>query len=623
MCGICAYIGGDNVYQYLIHGLKMLQNRGYDSAGMCVIKNAGYHIVKKYASSNTKTAVEALEEVESVFEASSIGIAHERWSTTGPKTDENSHPHIDNFNKFAIVHNGIIENYEELKEELINNHGIVFMSQTDTEVIVNLMAVYYNKLRNVEMSIKMAIDKLRGTWGLVILHLSDPNKLYCIRHGSPILVGFNADNSAAYVASEQSGFCKFATNYICLKDHDLVVLEKKINAGVCNVNFVKKNNYLFRSIVSDEFSTFGMNNLGNFKHWTIKEIYEQPNSVLRALGNGGRIFDASNVKLGGLDGYLEDLRDIDNLIILGCGTSLHAGLYSSHLIKKISGFNTVTVLDGADFNTYDIPKNGSTAVICLSQSGETKDLHRALVIANENYLPTIGIVNVVDSLIAREVMCGVYLNAGKELGVASTKVFVSHVIVLSLISIWFAQIKGINIEERIQIINDLKKLYLDIKTIIDDIHCQIKEVAAQLKSVNDMFILGKGNCEAIAKEGSLKIKEISYIHSESYSTASLKHGPYALITKDMHVIIINLDDENLGRTNGVIDEIKCRDGNIIVITDKHNYKKGDTIIKIPCNKTFSSLLAVIPMQLLAYELSCQRGFNPDFPRNLAKTLSTD
>jgi len=619
MCGICAYIGNENAYTYLIHGLKMLQNRGYDSAGICVIKDAGYHVIKKYASTDSETAVEMLETTPTVFDGSTIGIAHERWSTTGPKTDENSHPHIDNFNRFAIVHNGIIENYEELKDELINNHGIVFMSQTDTEVIVNLMAIYYNKLRNVEMSIKMATDKLRGTWGLVILHLACPDKLYCIRHGSPILIGFNCDNTSAFVASEQSGFCKFATNYVCLKDHDLVVLEKKDG----QISFVKKNNYSFRNIVSDEFSSFNLNNLGNFKHWTIKEIYEQPNSVLRALGNGGRILNSSCVKLGGLASYIEELKDVENLIILGCGTSLHAGLYSSYLIKKISGFNTVQVFDAADFSAQDIPRIGSTAVICLSQSGETKDLHRALLIANDNFLTTIGIINVVDSLIAREVTCGVYLNAGKEVGVASTKVFISHVIVLSLIAVWFAQIRNINEQERISIINDLKKLYLDIKTILDDIHANVKVLAESLSNVNNMFILGKGNCEAIAKEGSLKIKEISYIHSESYSTASLKHGPYALITKDMHIIIINLDDEHMARTNGVIDEIKCRDGNIIVITDKSNYKKGDNVIQIPHNNTFSSLLAVIPMQLLAYELSIAKGFNPDFPRNLAKTLSTD
>lgn len=619
MCGICAYIGNGEGYSYLIHGLKMLQNRGYDSAGICVINNAGYHVVKKYASTLEKTAVEMLEETSNVFENSNIGIAHERWSTTGPKTDENSHPHIDNFNRFALVHNGIIENYEELKDELINNYGIVFISQTDTEVVVNLMAIYYNKLRNVEISIKMAIDKLRGTFGLVIMHLSDPTKLYCIRHGSPILIGFDEQKTNAFIASEQSGFCKFAKNYVCLKDHDLVVLERKDG----EVNFAKKNNYMYRNIVSDEFSSFSIDNLGSFKHWTIKEIYEQPNSVLRALGNGGRILSNSSVKLGGLSGFVEELKNIDNLIILGCGTSLHAGLYASHLIKKISGFNTVQVFDGADFSTYDIPRDGNTAAIFLSQSGETKDLHRALEICNNNYLFTIGIINVVDSLIAREVMCGVYLNAGKEIGVASTKVFVSHIVVLSLIAVWFAQIRNIYENERKVIISDLKKLYLDIKTIIDDTHNQIKTLATSLSPITNMFILGKGPCEAIAKEGSLKIKEISYIHSESYSTASLKHGPYALITKDMYTIIINLDDDNMGRTNAIIDEIKCREGNIIVITDKYNYTKGDVIIKTARNNTFSSLLAVIPMQLLAYELACSRNINPDFPRNLAKTLSTD
>mgnify|MGYP003797901955 CR=1 FL=1 len=619
MCGIVAYLGNQESYSHLIHGLKMLQNRGYDSAGICVINNQGFYVMEKYASTDKITAIEKLENFASMFNNSNIGIAHERWSTTGPKTNENSHPHIDNFNKFAIVHNGIIENYEELKEELIENHGIVFLSQTDTEVIVNLIAIYYNKLRNVEMSIRMAIDKLRGTWGLVILHLSNPNKLYCLRHGSPILIGFNESNTSAFIASEQSAFCKFAKNYISLKDHDLVVLEKKNE----NVQFTKNNNYISRNIMSDEFSSFSTNNLGDFKHWTIKEIYEQPASILRALGNGGRIINSSSVKLGGLSNFITEFKPIENLIILGCGTSYHAGLYGSYLIKKISGFNTVTVMDGADFNVLDIPKVGDTVVIFLSQSGETKDLHRALEIANSNYLSTIGIVNVVDSLIAREVMCGVYLNAGKEVGVASTKVFMSHVVVLSLIAVWFAQIRDINENERKMVISDLKKLYLDVKTIIDNIHSQIKNIATSLINTNNMFILGKANCEAIAKEGSLKIKEISYVHSESYSTSSLKHGPFALITKDMYLIVINLDNEDMGRNNSVIDEIKCREGNIIVITDKFNYNKSEIVIKIPINQNFSSLLSVVPLQLLAYEMSITRGINPDFPRNLAKTLSTD
>ncbi|ARF10870.1 glucosamine-fructose-6-phosphate aminotransferase [Hokovirus HKV1] len=613
MCGICAYIGYNEAYEYLIHGLKMLQNRGYDSAGICTLLN-NTHTIKKYASTDNETAVSMLINCAELFKNATIGIAHERWSTTGPKTDENSHPHIDFYKNFALVHNGIIENYEELKNELVNKHGIEFYSQTDTEVIVNLVGIFYKKLRNVEMAIKMALNELRGTYGLVILYLHDPNKLYCVRHGSPLLIGIGDD--FAIIASEQSAFNKYVKSYVCLKDNDLVILEKSNK----KIIFTKQNNYVLKDVNQDISNSY--DSLGNYKHWTIKEIYEQPASILRALGNGGRILDNNAVKLGGLESHKNILKKIDNLIILGCGTSYNAGLYCLNLFKQISGFNTVQIFDGADFSLLDVPKIGNTAVLLLSQSGETKDLHRALEIAKENSIISIGVINVVDSLIAREVTCGVYLNAGREVGVASTKVFTSHVVILSLIAIWFAQIRNIYLKERIAIINDLKKLYMDVKTVIDDNHGNMIELAKNINAQN-MFILGKNSNEAIAKEGSLKIKEISYIHSESYSTSALKHGPYALITDNIPVIIINLANDDFNRINGVIDEIKCRNGYIITISDIDDYNKGNINIKIPTNKYFGGLLSVIPLQILAYELSCSKNINPDFPRNLAKTISTD
>lgn len=619
MCGICAYIGYDEAYEYLIHGLKMLQNRGYDSAGICTIHCTNdkiYHTIKKYASLENKTAVSLLEEYDTAFKGAQIGMAHERWATTGPKTDENSHPHVDFYKNFALIHNGIIENYEELKDELVQGYGIEFYSQTDTEVIVNLIGIYYKKLRNVEVAIKMAIDKLHGTYGLVILHLSDPNKLYCIRHGSPLLIGI--DTKFAIIASEQTAFNKYVKSYVCLKDNDLIILEK-IKGKIC---FTKQNNYVLKDVVTDEFTNTS-ENMGPYEHWTIKEIYEQPSSITRSLGNGGRLVDNMTVKLGGLEAHKNILKKLDNIIILGCGTSYNAGLYCLNLFKKIANFNTVQIFDGADFTLDDVPKFGTTGLILLSQSGETKDLHRSLDLATKNGLFTIGIINVVDSLIAREVCCGVYLNAGREIGVASTKVFTSHVAVLSLVAVWFAQIKNINMTERINIIADIRKLQHDIKIVIDTCHQQIKEVATIIKDNPSLFILGKGQNEAAAKEGSLKIKEIGYIHSESYSTAALKHGPYALIVPGIPVIVLNTSSGDIPRINGVIDEIKCRDGFVISISDIMNYDKGAINILIPQNKTFDGLLAVVVMQLLAYEISCSKGINPDFPRNLAKTISTD
>lgn len=625
MCGICGYISNNTAYDKLINGLKMLQNRGYDSAGVCTINctiNKDHELLmKKFASTDNQTAVERLSspEYKEFFGDNSIGIAHTRWATHGAKTDVNSHPHISFNKKFALVHNGIIENYNSIKNRLIKV-GVPFVSETDTEVIVNLIGYIYDQIYDqvgaVEKAVHQALMQLNGTWGLVIMCTDEPTRMYCARHGSPLLIGFNENNTVAMVSSEQAGFCKYVNNYIRLEDNDVVVLEK---TDTC-VEFYRDNDYEFLQVNTD-------NNVltpDPYPHWTLKEIYEQPESSIRALGMGGRIKDDYEVKLGGLAQNIDDLKDVENLILLGCGTSYYAGLHCMHTFKTMCSFNTVQLFDGAEFTEEDVPKQGKTAVIILSQSGETKDLHRGLKLATSKDIITIGVVNVVDSMIAKEVTCGVYLNAGREVGVASTKAFTSQVVVLSLIAVFFAQIKGINKQKRKMLISGVRRLPINIEEALSKIRPVCVKIAEHVKPFNSVFVLGKGPNEAVAKEGSLKIKEISYIHAEGYSSSALKHGPFSLIEQGTPVIVVCPKDEHFTRNTSVIEEIKSRGAYVIAISDTDLTKyKADVTVTVPKNEQFSGILTVLALQLIAYELACVKGCSVDFPRNLCKTCNVD
>jgi len=608
MCGIIGFIGFNPAHFFIINGLIQLQNRGYDSAGISTLSKNNKYSIFKYASKNNNNAINLLK--QNKFNDDSIGIGHTRWATHGPKTDINSHPHMDMNENFCLVHNGIIENFLELKNFLINN-GYKFKSQTDTEVIVNLLSYEYSLIQNVTEALKNTISKLEGTYALCILFKKENNKLYCVRHGSPLLICVN-DNEALIV-SEQSGFCNKANSYICLDNQDICILEKKDN----KINVSTKNTYNLKksNIVESKLTPYPYNN------WMIKEIYDQLDSCKRAISNGGRLFDNNKVKLGGLESSKEKLLKIKNLIILGCGTSYFAGLTSIKYFKELCNFNTVQIFDGAEFNSDDIPKIGETALILLSQSGETKDLHRCIKIGNENNLFIIGVVNVVDSLIARESNCGCYLNAGREVAVASTKSFTSQIIILSMIAIWFSQINNINDNKRLQYISDIRKLSNNIKQVLNNGE-KYKNFVYQLYNKKSIFILGKGNLEAIAKESSLKIKEVSYIHAEGYSGSSLKHGPFGLLEKDFPVILIDSDQNHYSKMINVYEEIKSRHANVITITNNQNLDR-ENIILIPYNKTFSNILSVIPMQIISYEVAKKKNLNPDFPRNLAKVVTVE
>ena len=616
MCGIIACVSSHDCVNILFEGLIQLKNRGYDSAGIATLNPSNKFVVNKYASNNKTDAYDELNKTLSKQYDSTIGIAHTRWATHGGKTDVNSHPHISMCSKFAVVHNGIIENYKEIKDYLEEN-GYVFKSQTDTEVIVQLLSFFYSKNQNITVCIQEVIKRLEGTWGLAILCTDTPNTIYCTRHGSPLLVGY--DDDCAIIVSEKSGFCNKIPNYFVLQNYDICTIEKLDKIIKINTNVI----YATKELTKTNY----LSTPSPFPHWTIKEIYEQPETALRAISMGGRLLSTDQVKLGGLEEHVDKLTNIDNLILLGCGTSYFAGQHGLFFLKELCDFTTVQLFDGAEFGEQDIPKKGITAIILISQSGETKDLHRCIEIGRRNNLFLIGLVNVVDSLIAREVDCGCYLNAGREVGVASTKAYTSQVILLGMISIWFSQKKNKNQITRKQYIKDIRQLSRDITETLNMNDTKIDTVVKSMfQDKEHCFLLGKGKSESVAKEGALKIKEISYIHSEGYSTSSLKHGPFALLDKNFPVIILAPDDNNYSKAQNAYEEIKSRDAPILFITNKRDINKHnekENVLFIAENKTFGDLLSVIPLQLLAYKLSISKGINPDMPKNLAKVVTVE
>ena len=543
MCGIYGIVS-TNIYQMIVKGLAQLQNRGYDSAGICV-KNGTLNVFK--------TAVpDPLRVLANGHMDGSIGMGHNRWATHGGNTYENTHPHLSNDESWAIVHNGIIENYAELKTMLLDN-GYTFYSQTDTEVICNLLQ--YNYKGNTYNAIHTTIHMLRGSYALIIMTMYE-DKLYCVKQQSPLLVGYDEDK--IIVTSEKSGFC-YDVKYIILKENDICVINR---GGIIT-------NHCYQ-----EYTHIAPKEMANtYPHWTLKDIHEQPEAVLRIQSNQFEL-DA----------------DIEHIIILGCGTSYYAGQYGMHFFKQSRRY-TVQVFDGADFTEADIPK-GKTAYIFISQSGETIDLYQCLKIVRGT---TIGIINVEDSLLAREVDHVIYCNAGKEVGVASIKSFTNQVVCLAILA-------GLDA--------DLAQLSADIQTTID----RSIPICKSWAHKPNLFLVGKGTDEVVAREGALKLKEISYIHAEGYSASSLKHGPFALLDEDMPVILLEM---TASMTN-CYHEIQSRNSPIFYITNREN-ERADLVL--PENKMFASLLGVIPLQLLAYYVSVSKGINPDKPKNLAKVVT--
>ena len=609
MCGIVGYLGTEaDAIQAVLSGLDLLQNRGYDSVGVSTLHETNELDTTKFASTTINNALALLRTTLTEKPKKNIAIGHTRWATHGSKTDINAHPHHDTSNRISLVHNGIIENFASLKTRLMNE-GYSFRSSTDTEIIAVIIGSFLDQQKTMMEAIELAVEQLKGTWALVIIHKDFPNKIWAVRNGSPLLLGMNT--RCVMVASEAIAFHKYMNQYIVLKDHDVLEIEQMDDGFHYNKNLQK---YPQKFKKNEDIAS----SPDPFPYWMVKEIWEQPDAVLRAMNNGARIASATTVKLGGLDSCQELLSDVDHLILLGCGTSYHAGMWSLDLFRSLRCFDTVALYDGADFSSKDIPNKGKTATILLSQSGETKDLQRCIQIIQENGLISIGVVNVIDSFIARETNCGVYLHAGREVAVASTKSFTNQCVVLSLIAIWFSQTKQTKEEKRRKIIADLHQLPVQINLLLGEID-KLKGIAEGLVEKSSLFLLGKGKEEAIAREGALKIKEIARIHAEGYSTSALKHGPFGLLEPGMPVIILDIGEEHRDKTGNAIQEVRARDAHILHLCDNPE----ESLFHLESNSTFGGLLANVAIQLLAYYCACLKGISPDYPRNLAKVVTVE
>ena len=655
MCGIIGVItseGSNGVVDHILTGLDLLRNRGYDSCGIGLLSGSGEDfVVKKFGSTTTSNAHELLSDAFVTTEMRGLfdtGIGHNRWATHGPKTDINAHPHVSLDGRFMVVHNGIIENYAELKRWLTEEHGYAFVSQTDTEVIVALIsvcaagaagAVGAAGVASMTTSdcIRWTLKRLVGTYGIVVVNRDEPGCLYCVRSGSPLLVGNTGD--LCIVTSEQSGFHNQVHTYITLENDDICVISKSGAgcgaSGAGGISVKTGCSYQEKAVSCVQRLT----SPSPYEHWTIREIHEQPMTIMNGLNHGGRIMNEVCVKLGGLDQHVDMWCGVDHLVLLGCGSSYNAATYCAHLFKTLCRFHTVQAFDGGEMTRCDIPKCGKVAFVLVSQSGETRDLHRCIDIARENSAITIGVVNVVDSLIAREVDCGVYCNSGVEVGVASTKSFTSQVLCLSLVAVWFSQIQDENVSMRRAVIHSLRNLSNDYADTLEMCCASVKSFVPSFLSYQHVFLLGKGADASLAHEAALKIKEITYTHAEGHSSGSLKHGPFALLDEHFLVILLKCGQEHARKTESCYQEIRTRGAPVLTICDyggnggnggneelSETDKVTDTgteTIYVKRNAHFGGLLALIPLQLLSYYVAIAKGINPDTPKNLAKVVTVE
>ena len=633
MCGISVFVSKSNedILKELLASLYQLQNRGYDSAGIAYLGDSSQINIVKFASIGDCDSLESLKsEINKNNIKSQSAIGHTRWATHGPKTQINSHPHLSNNNKIILVHNGIIENFLELKN-FLREKNYIFKSATDTEVIANLIEYYYcsDKDLSMENSIRLAGEKMHGTWALAIINTDELDTVYVTRNGSPLLIGFN--ENLLICTSEVSGFCNNVTNYRRLENHSIL----KIVNGIINE---EPKHVEFLTIEHSDTSL----TCDPYRYWTLKEIMEQDQSIMRALNNGGRICN-NRVKLGGLYYLLPYLNTVDNIILLACGTSLHACEVAKYYFHENTNFK-VSYYDASEFCEDFIAKDEKNIVIYCSQSGETRDLYKNIELCRKYNCINLGIVNVIDSLIANEVHCGVYMNAGREVAVASTKSFTSTLVILSLISILFAQNMEnsplINDTKHNNNIEDLRYLSEQVAILLHDLEfrnkCEtIKNTvlsSLRLGQSNSIFILGKAKMFPIAKEAALKIKEMTYIHAEAYCGGSLKHGPFALLDENS-VVFLFIDERNKTAMFNTYEEIKSRGAYCFIVSelDMELYINTDLvekgvktqILSIPKNHHYQEILAIVAMQYLTYIIAIEKGINPDRPRNLAKVVTVE
>ena len=611
MCGIVGYIGDKNCVPILIEGLKRLEYRGYDSAGIGIINGTESVVIKN------KGKVSLLEEriTHTNHLYSKLGIGHTRWATHGIPNEQNAHPHTNERKDLFIIHNGIIENFQVLKKGL-KNLGYQFRSDTDSEVFAHLIDSFINKKYSLTKSVQMALNEVNGTYGLAVIYAKEPDKIIVARKGSPLVIGIGEDEN--FIASDVSALLAHTKHVIYLEDGELAV--------------VRKDGYTVKNITDEEIekeiheismSLDEMDKAG-FPHFMLKEIMEQPESVTNSM-RGRLLFDEGISKLGGLADVTDRLVNSKRIIISACGTSWHAALVGEYMIEQFAKI-PVEVEYASELRYRNAVISTDDTVIFISQSGETADTLAALKETKSKGALVIGICNVVGSTIARESMAGVYIHAGPEIGVASTKAFTSQLVVLALVTLLIARKKGLSKEAGIQIVNELSKLPAKISEILK-LNDDIEKLAGEFQDVKNFLYLGRGYNFPVALEGALKLKEISYIHAEGYPAAEMKHGPIALIDNDMPVVFIAPKDSTYDKILSNIQEVRARGGRIIAIADENDSEIDDLVnysIKIPYTmEMLRPILTSIPLQLLAYHIAVKKGLNVDQPRNLAKSVTVE
>ena len=610
MCGIVGYIGEKNCVPILINGLKRLEYRGYDSAGIGIIREQKSLIVKN------KGKVSFLEDkIENMNLNSNLGIAHTRWATHGIPNELNAHPHTNEDGTIFIIHNGIIENYLVIKKNLLN-HGYRFNSDTDSEVLVHLIDSFIKEGNDLTKSVQLSLNEVEGTYGLAVIYSSEPDKIVAARKGSPLVVGLG--ESENFIASDVSAILAYTKQVVYLEDGEVAVITKD--------SFQAKTIYdkELEKEVHEITMTLDEIDRGGYPHFMLKEIMEQPETVRNSM-RGRILLEEGTSKLGGLVDVVDRLVDSKRIIFTACGTSWHSGLVGEYMIEQFCRI-PAEVEYASEFRYRNPIVNKDDAIFFISQSGETADTLAALREAKLKGALVLGICNVVGSSIARETNSGVYTHAGPEIGVASTKAFTSQLMVMALITLLIARRKSMSTVDGKAIAEELLTLPDKIQAILN-LNDKIEKIAEEFKDANNFLYLGRGYNFPVALEGALKLKEISYIHAEGYPAAEMKHGPIALIDENMPVVFIAPKDSTYEKIQSNIQEVKARGGRIIAIANEDDNeidKLVDFSIKIPHTiRMLMPILTVIPLQLLAYHIAVKKGLNVDQPRNLAKSVTVE
>jgi glucosamine--fructose-6-phosphate aminotransferase (isomerizing) len=615
MCGIVGYIGFREAYPIIIKGLKRLEYRGYDSAGIMLYDGANLNVVK------TKGKVSDLEEKSQKEKTTlgNIGMGHTRWATHGVPNDVNSHPHLSNSGDLAIIHNGIIENYEPLKKELIKR-GYTFKSDTDTEVLVNLIEeVQIKENLKLGKAVQVALNQVVGAYAICVFDKKNPNEIVVARLGSPLAIGVG--NDEFFIASDASPFIEYTSNAIYLEDEEMAIV--RLNKPL-KIRKIKDD-----TIVDPYVQELQMNleqiEKGGYDHFMLKEIYEQPN-VIKDTYRGRLHANQGVIQMAGVEDNLEKFLNAQRILIIACGTSWHAGLVAEYIIEEFARI-PVEVEYASEFRYRNPIINKGDVVIAISQSGETADSLAAIKLAKERGAFVFGVCNVVGSSISRETHAGAYTHAGPEIGVASTKAFTTQITVLTMIALRLAKAKGtLSNSDFHRYLQELELIPEKVKEALET-NDKAKEIAAKFKDATNCLYLGRGYNFPVALEGALKLKEISYIHAEGYPAAEMKHGPIALIDEQMPVVVIAPKQGHYDKVVSNIQEIKSRSGKIIAVVTKGDVQVrdlADYVIEVPeTSDALSPLLTTIPLQLLSYHIAVMRGCNVDQPRNLAKSVTVE